>query len=68
VFDRPGPGRVILPEQREGPRTEVSVRPFLATGFKAYMTPRGFFRSDIRVGFRGGADQVLLRFGFGIDF
>jgi hypothetical protein len=68
IFDRPGPGRELRPGRTEGPRTEVTVRPFLATGFKAYMNRRGFFRSDIRVGFRGGADDVLVRFGFGIDF
>lgn len=68
VFDRPGPGRVIEPEQVDGPRTDVSVHPFAAAGFKAYMTPRGFFRSDIRLGFREGIDDVQVRFGFGIDF
>ena len=67
IFDRQGQVQVVQPEQTEGPRTDVTVRPFLATGFKAYMTPRGFFRSDVRVGLRGGIDQVLVRFGFGID-
>ena len=52
----------------EGPRTEFTVRPFVATGFKAYMTRRAFFRSDLRVGFRNGIDEALLRFGFGADF
>jgi hypothetical protein len=52
----------------EGPRTSVTVRPFVASGFKAYMTDRAFFRSDIRMTFRGGLDEVLLRIGFGVDF
>ena len=68
IFDSRGQSQIVQPEQREDPRTEVRVRPFLATGFKAYITPRGFFRSDVRVGFRGGIDEVLVRFGFGIDF
>jgi hypothetical protein len=68
IFDRPGPGRVLQPEVVDGPRTDVSVHPFVATGFKAYMTPRGFFRSDIRLGFREGIDEVQVRFGFGVDF
>ena len=68
VFDRPGPGRVLAPERVEGPRTEVKVTPFVATGFKAYVTPRAFFRSDIRFGIRSGIDDVLIRAGFGIDF
>jgi hypothetical protein len=49
-------------------RTTVAVRPFVASGFKAYMSDRVFFRSDIRVAFRGGADDVLLRVGIGVDF
>jgi hypothetical protein len=51
-----------------GPETDVTVRPFVATGFKAYMAPRAFFRSDLRVSFRGGVDEVFMRLGFGVDF
>jgi hypothetical protein len=32
------------------------------------MTPRAFFRTDLKVVIRGGADEVLTRFGFGVDF
>lgn len=60
--------RVVAQARTDGPRNEISVRPFVATGFKAYMTPRGFFRSDLRVAFHGGIDEAVLRFGFGIDF
>lgn len=52
----------------EGPNTKFTVRPFVATGFKAYMSPRSFFRTDLRVRFHGGPDETQLRFGFGIDF
>jgi hypothetical protein len=52
----------------EGPTTTATVRPFVATGFKAYMSPRSFFRTDLRVRFHGGPDETQLRFGFGIDF
>ena len=52
----------------EGPHRELTARPFVAAGFKAYMTRRAFFRSDLRVGFRNGIDETLLRFGFGADF
>ena len=51
-----------------GPETRVFVRPFAETGFKAYITQRAFFRTDLRVGFRGGAETALLRFGLGVDF
>lgn len=60
--------RVVAPERTEGPRTSVTVRPFVAAGFKAYMTQRTFFRSDLRVAFRGGPDETVLRLGFGFDF
>jgi hypothetical protein len=49
-------------------RTTVAVRPFVASGFKAYMSDRVFFRSDVRVAFRGGTEDVLMRMGIGIDF
>jgi hypothetical protein len=49
-------------------KTSLVARPFASAGFKAYMTQRGFFRSDLRFGFGGGIDEVLLRFGFGVDF
>jgi hypothetical protein len=47
---------------------DLVVRPFVDVGFKAYMTPRGFFRTDLRVGGSKRIDEVLLRFGFGVDF
>jgi hypothetical protein len=56
-------GELIHPE-----RTEWHTRPFISGGFKAYMTPRGFFRMDMRFVIDEGVDEVLLRFGFGIDF
>lgn len=50
------------------PDTDVTVVPTASAGFKAYLTPRGFFRSDLRVSFSGGPNEVALRFGFGVDF
>ena len=60
--------RVVAPAHIDGPRTSFTARPFVAAGFKAYMTPRTFFRNDLRVAFRGGPDETTLRFGFGFDF
>ena len=48
--------------------TAVTVSPYVATGFKAYFTERGFFRSDLKIGARDGIDRVIWRAGFGIDF
>lgn len=60
--------RLLENERIEGPQTTLTGRPFVAAGFKAYMTPRTFFRSDLRVAFHGRVDETLLRFGFGFDF
>ena len=59
--------RGVRPEIRETDRTELHRRPFAAAGFKAYMTPRSFFRSDVRVIGWERIEDVLLRFGFGVD-
>jgi hypothetical protein len=49
-------------------RTDLHVRPFASAGFKAYMTRRSFFRSDLRFVAGDRLEEVLLRFGFGTDF
>jgi hypothetical protein len=64
---------LIEPGRTEGPTRTTTVRPFLSGGFKAYMTPRLFVRSDVRagVGTRGvarGIDELMARIGMGIDF
>jgi hypothetical protein len=68
IYDGSLPPRTIEPARREERKTDVAVRPFLATGFKAYMTGRGFIRGDVRVAFRSGIDELQLRVGFGVDF
>lgn len=68
ALDGPSRQRVLVPERTDGPHTGITVRPFVAAGFKAYMTRRSFFRTDLRVAFHAGADEALLRFGFGVDF
>lgn len=69
VYDaRTGQATRLEPATTVGPETRAFVRPFVETGFKAYITQRAFFRSDLRVGFRNGVADALLRFGFGVDF
>jgi hypothetical protein len=63
-----GVPRQIRPGGVTGPDTSLRVRPYGEVGFKVYMTPRGFFRSDVRMMARGGIDEVQMRFGFGVDF
>ena len=60
--------RQVSPPQNEGPDHRFIARPFAEAGFKAYMTPRAFFTTDARLMFRNGIDEVLFRFGFGVDF
>src|SRR4051812_25527765 len=60
--------RVVRPARTLGPSTELEVRPFAEAGTKLYLSQRAFFRSDLRLTFHGGVDEVLLRFGLGIDF
>lgn len=53
---------------RHPERTDLHVRPFAAAGFKAYMTPRSFVRSDLRIVAGRRIEEVLVRLGFGVDF
>jgi hypothetical protein len=48
--------------------THVGARPFAATGFKAYFSERGFFRSDLKLDFEHGIEQVTWKAAFGVDF
>ena len=49
-------------------QTALLARPFATVGFKAYFTPRAFFRTDMKVAFDKGVDEALIRFGLGVDF
>jgi hypothetical protein len=60
--------RVIQDRRTIGPSTDLQVRPFAEIGAKLYVTQRGFFRTDLRMTFRSGIDEVVMRFGFGVDF
>jgi hypothetical protein len=74
AHDRPGPDgrvpqpRLVEPARREGPETDHGAMAFAATGFKAYVSRRGFFRSDLHVAFADRIEDVAVRFGFGVDF
>jgi hypothetical protein len=69
IYD-PAVGRVQpgLPAIVHPPRTELIARGYAATGFKAYMSPKAFFRSDLKLAIRSGVQEVLFRVGFGADF
>lgn len=65
VLRRSVPG---APAERHPKRTELHARPFASVGFKGYMTPRAFFRTDLKFVIDSGVEDVLTRFGFGVDF
>jgi hypothetical protein len=68
VFD-PATGRTLPGTGRvDGPSTTLTVRPFAAAGFKAYMTPRWFFRADTRFAFKRGFEESQVRAGVGRDW
>jgi len=51
-----------------GPTSDILVGGVALAGLKAYMSRRVYFRTDFQTGFRGGADETVLRFGVGVDF
>jgi hypothetical protein len=60
--------RIVREPQTVGPTTVTRARPFGEFGAKLYVSPRTFLRTDMRLVFRNGVDEVLLRFGAGVDF
>jgi outer membrane protein W len=60
--------RLVAPERTEGPDTALRAGALATAGFKAYLSERAFFRSDVRARFRDRVDDVAVRFGFGVDF
>lgn len=48
--------------------THLTVRPFIAGGFKAYMNARWFFRADARLAFKGSVEESHVRLGLGRDW
>ena len=49
-------------------RTELLARPFATFALKAYITPRAFVRTDMKLVFDKGIDEALLRLAIGVDF
>jgi hypothetical protein len=54
--------------RRGDPFTVQYLRGIVGGGAKVYLTPRGFFRADTRVGVGGEGSHVVFRAGFGVDF
>jgi outer membrane protein W len=67
AFDRVGRSTVLEPARDES-TTRTLVRPAASLGFKTYLTRRAYFRTDARIGLRRQIEDVIVRFGFGVDF
>jgi hypothetical protein len=69
VFFRDAQTRVVVPPTPPIDRESTSARPFASLGFKAYVSPRAFIRTDLRVAAsRERAESVEWRAGVGFDF
>jgi hypothetical protein len=66
VAGRP-PVNVTVPALSERD-SRVLIRPFVKTGVKMYATERGFFVTELKLGFAPGLDHALWKFGAGFDF
>jgi hypothetical protein len=67
VIIQPAPPPIVFPAQPDKTIREFSAHAFGGGGFKAYFTPRAFFRTDLRIGI-GERSPVVARVGFGADF
>jgi hypothetical protein len=60
---------LALPALAAMSESSVSARPFSGAGFKVYLSPRTFLRSDLRIALsRSGPESVTWRAGGGFDF
>ncbi len=58
-----------IPDFQPETRERYGARPYLATGFKAYVSERAFIRTDIRTSWSsGGLAALAWRSGVGVDF
>ena len=48
--------------------SQVLVRPFLKTGVKMYASERGFFVTELKLGFAPDLDHAVWKLGVGFDF
>ncbi len=62
----PPPAFVALPASES---RSTTVRPYAGTGFKVYVSPRAFLKTDVRVSLsRRGAESAVWRAGVGVEF
>jgi hypothetical protein len=65
----PPRGSTVSPPRESSTRVGYSGRPYVAAGFKLYLSDRAFIRSDIRTSWSGdGLAALGWRSGVGIDF
>jgi len=63
------PWTPFIPDFQPETRERYGARPYLATGFKAYVSERAFIRTDIRTSWSSdGLAALAWRSGVGVDF
>jgi outer membrane protein W len=67
LFDAGGRTTVLEAASDES-SSRTSIRAAASFGFKAYLARRAYFRTDARIGLGRQIDDVVVRFGFGVDF
>ena len=70
VFGSPSQGgtQIVTVEFAEGPVTTRRARGMLGAGAKVYMTPKTFFRAEMRGAVSPRVEHVTFRAGIGMDF
>jgi hypothetical protein len=77
TFDRPGqnlyvsygpPSRTVWVPPVLQTSTRWQAVPFVAGGFKGYLSERAFFRTDLQFGLKSAGGHVAWKAGFGSDF
>jgi outer membrane protein with beta-barrel domain len=59
---------VVIPARPIETSSRIVRQAFAGAGLKAYITPRAFFRSDLRFAVGSDGRTNTIRFGFGLDF
>ena len=63
-----GGTQIVVVEFTEGPVTTRRARGIVGAGAKLYMTPKTFFRAEMRGGVSPRVEHVTFRAGIGVDF
>lgn len=58
---------VVVPASSTRERRTLA-QPFVKTGMKLYVSDRGFFNTELKIGFTSGVEHMVWKLGYGLDF